>query len=160
MRHLPLAIQIHLVAHQDHGHALVALDADDLVAHGLDVLEALLVDQTVNKDEALAVLDVQIAHGGELLGACRVQDLQHRRRRVHLDLLAVEVLYRRVVLLDEGSGDELNGQRRFSHAAGSQHDHFVFSHCSERLGSGSLSPWRAVVLNPLGSSRGSVSVPR
>ncbi|CAK7312264.1 hypothetical protein VULLAG_LOCUS16650 [Vulpes lagopus] len=111
VRHLALALQVHLVAHQDHGHALVPLDADDLVPHGLDVLEALLVDQAVHEDEALAVLDVQVPHGRELLGARRVQDLQHRRRRVHLDLLAVEVLDGGVVLLDEGAGHELHGKK-------------------------------------------------
>lgn len=108
--------------------ALSPLYSDDLVPHGLDVLEALLVDEAVDEDEALAVLDVQVPHGRELLGARRVQDLQHRRRRVHLDLLAVEVLDGGVVFLDEGAGHELHGQGGFADPARAQHHHFVLAH--------------------------------
>ena len=95
-------------------------------------LEWLLVDQAVDQDEALSVLYVQISHGGELLGPRRVQDLQHGGRRVHLDLLAVEVLDGRVVFLDEGAGDELDGQRGLADAAAAQHDNFVLFHLGRR----------------------------
>uniref|UniRef100_M3Z5K3 Uncharacterized protein n=1 Tax=Mustela putorius furo TaxID=9669 RepID=M3Z5K3_MUSPF len=130
VRDLSLALQVHLVTHQDHGYTLVPLHADDLVPHGLDVLEALLVDEAIDEDEALAVLDVQVPHGRELLGARRVQDLQHRRRRVHFNLLAVEVLDGGVVLLDEGARHKLHGERGLAHAARAQYHHFVLSHGS------------------------------
>lgn len=68
-------LQVHFVPNQYDWHFLIPLHADDLVPHRLDVLEALLVDQAVDEDEALAVLDVQVPHGRELLGARRVQDL-------------------------------------------------------------------------------------
>ena len=103
-------------------------DPDDLVSHGLDVLKTLLVDQTVDQDEALAVPDVEVPHRGELLGAGRVQDLQHRRRRVHLDLLPVEIFDGRVVLLDEGPGDELDRQRGLPHPAAAEHHHLILPH--------------------------------
>lgn len=94
----------------------------------LGYLERLLVDQTVDQDEALSVLDVQVSHGGELLRPRRVQDLQHGGRRVHLDLLPVEVLDGRVIFLDKSAGDKLNGERGLPDAAAAQHDNFVFFH--------------------------------
>ncbi len=82
----------HVSLKEYHGICVLPLHPDDLVSHGLYILEALLVDQAVDQDEALAVLDVEIPHGRELLRPRRVQDLQHRRRRIHLDLLAVRSL--------------------------------------------------------------------
>ncbi|KAG7235042.1 hypothetical protein INR49_003407 [Caranx melampygus] len=94
---------------RNHRHPLVPFHPDDLIPHGLDVLEALLVHQAVDQDETLPVFDIQVSHGGELLGPRRVQDLQDGRRGVHLDLLPVEILYRGVVFLYEGSRHELDG---------------------------------------------------
>ncbi len=87
-----------------------------------------MIGQTVGDDEPLAVLDVQIPHGGELLRARRVEDLEDAGRVVHLDLLAVKVLDRRVVFLHEVARDELNGEGGFADAAGAQHDHLELSH--------------------------------
>lgn len=95
-------------------------------------LERLLVDQAVNQDEPLPVLYVQISHRGELFRPRRVQDLQDGGGRVHFDLLSVKVLDSRVVLLDEGAGDKLDGERGFADAATAQHDHFVFLHWGGR----------------------------
>lgn len=106
------------------------LDSDDLISHGFDILEALLVDQTVDQNEALTVLDVQIPHRRELLGASGVQDLQHRRGRIHLDLLAVEVFNGRVVLLDEGPGHELNRESGLPDATAAEHHHLILAHCA------------------------------
>lgn len=91
-------------------------------------LKRLLVDQAVNQDEALSVLNVKIPHGGELLCPRCVQNLQHRWRRVHFDLLSIEIFDGRVVFLDEGASDELDGQRGLADAATAQNDHFVFFH--------------------------------
>ena len=119
--------------------SLSPFDPDDLVPHGLDVLETLLVDQAVDQNEALAVPDVQIPHGGELLGAGRVQDLQHRRRGVHLNLLPVEIFDGRVVFLYEGPGDKLDGQRGLAHPAAAQDHHLILPH-SASAGSGMQGP--------------------
>lgn len=104
----------------------------DLIPHRLDVLEALLVDKAVDQDEPLAVFDVQVPHGRELLGAGGVKDFQHRGRGVHLDLLAVKILYSGVVLLDERPGDELHGEGGLADPAAAQHHHFVLAHRFDR----------------------------
>ncbi len=57
----------HVSLKEQHGICVLPLHPDDLVSHGLYILEALLVDQAVDQDEALAVLDVEIPHGRELL---------------------------------------------------------------------------------------------
>ncbi len=64
----------HVSLKEQHGICVLPLHPDDLVSHGLYILEALLVDQAVDQDEALAVLDVEIPHGRELLRPRRVQD--------------------------------------------------------------------------------------
>lgn len=104
----------------------------DLIPHRLDVLEALLVDKAVDQDEPLPVFDVQVPHGRELLGAGGVKDFQHRGRGVHLDLLAVKILYSGVVLLDERPGDELHGEGGLADPAAAQHHHFVLAHRFDR----------------------------
>lgn len=128
--HLPLRLQVHFVPDQHHRDLLIPLDSYDLISHGLDVLETLLVDEAVDQDEPLAVPYVEIPHRGELLRARRVQDLQHGRRRVHFDLFPVEVLYRRVVFLYKSPGHELNGERRLAHSAAAQHYDLILSHLS------------------------------
>ena len=87
-----------------------------------------MIRQAVDNDEALAVLDVQISHAGELLGAGRVQDLEDAGRVVHLDLLPVEILDGRVVLLHEAARHELDCQGTLTHTAGAQHHYFEFPH--------------------------------
>nr|KAF6480749.1 hypothetical protein HJG59_010591 [Molossus molossus] len=120
--------KVYFVPNQDDWHFLLWLHWDDLVPHGLNVLEPLLVDKTVDEHETLAVLDVQVPHGCNLLSTNRVQDLQHRWERVHLDLLAVEALDGGVLFLDEGTGHELHGQGGSADPTGAQHHHFVLTH--------------------------------
>ena len=85
--HLPLALEVDLVADQQDGHPLGPLHPHNLVTHRLDVLEGLVVGEAVDDDEALPVLDVEVAHGGELLRSGSVENLQNARRRVYFDLL-------------------------------------------------------------------------
>ena len=85
--HLPLGLQVHLVTDEQDRHPLAPFDADNLVPHGLDILEGLVVGEAVDDDEALPVLDVEVAHGGELLRSGSVENLQNARRRVYFDLL-------------------------------------------------------------------------
>jgi hypothetical protein len=130
--HLALVLEVQLVGHQQDGHPFRVLHPGDELLHGLDVLERLVVGQTVHDHEALPVFDVEVAHAGELLGAGRVQDLEHARRAVHLDLLAVEVLDGRVVLLHEAAGHELHGEGALANPARPQHHHFELAHFSSR----------------------------
>ena len=60
--------------------------------------------------------------------ASGVEDLEHALLPVHLDLLPVRVLYRRVVLLHEDPLHELHGQRRLPDAARAQDDDLVLAH--------------------------------
>ena len=87
-----------------------------------------MVGDGVDDDEALAVADVEVPHGGELLGAGGVQDLEDRGRAVDLNFLAVKVLDGRVVLLHEAPGDELDGEGALAHTARAQHHHFELPH--------------------------------
>lgn len=130
--HLALVLEVQFVGHQQDGHSLRVLHPGDELLHGLDVLERLVVGQTVHDHEALPVFDVEVAHTGELLGAGRVQDLEHARRTVHLDFLAVEVLDGRVVLLHEAAGHELHGEGALANPARPQHHHFELAHFSRR----------------------------
>lgn len=91
-------LEVDFVADQEDRHAIVAaFDTHDLFLHGAHVLERLVTCDRVDHGEALAVLDVQVAHRRELLGAGRVQDLEHARRAVHFDLFPIEVFDGRAV---------------------------------------------------------------
>jgi hypothetical protein len=73
-------------------------------------LEGLVVGEGVDDDKALAVLDVEVAHAGELLGAGRVQDLQHAGTAVHLDLLQKKGKIRRCYLEDNYEKEQIRGE--------------------------------------------------
>lgn len=103
-----LVLQIGLVADEQNGHPLLALDPRDQLLHGLDVLEGLMVGQRVNYDESLAVLYVQVPHRRELFRSRRVQNFEYTGTVVHLDLLPVKVLNGGVVLLHEAARHELH----------------------------------------------------
>ena len=76
--------QVRLVANEDYRHLLGALNPDYLVAHRPDVHERLEAGNAVDDEKSLAVLYVEIPHGGELLCPCRIQDLEHRRLPIDL----------------------------------------------------------------------------
>ncbi|OXU27011.1 hypothetical protein TSAR_013628 [Trichomalopsis sarcophagae] len=114
---LTLVLQVELVGHQKYRDPLGALDPGDQLLHGFDVLEGLVVRQTVDHHEALAIFNVEVSHAGKLLRASCVEDLQDTRRVVHLDLLPVEVLDCRVVLLHEAAGHKLHCQGTLAHTA-------------------------------------------
>ncbi|KYM83459.1 hypothetical protein ALC53_06191 [Atta colombica] len=71
-----------------------------------------MIRQAIHHDETLTVLDVQIAHRRELLGAGSVKDLEDTWRVVHLDLFAIEILDCWIVLLHEATGYELDDGSR------------------------------------------------
>lgn len=99
-----------------------------LFPHGLDILKGLVVGDGVYNDKALTIPDVQVPHGGKLLGACSVEDLQHWGRPIHLDLLAVKVLNGGVILLHEASGHKLYSQGRLANSTGAKDYHFELPH--------------------------------
>ena len=104
------------------------LDSQDLLPEVLEVVEGGLRRDGVDEHESLAVLHVEVPHGGELLCPGGVEDLEHALLPVHLDLLPVRVLYRRVVLLHEDPLHELDGERRLADAARAEDDDLVLAH--------------------------------
>ena len=102
----------------------------------LQVVEGGLGGDAVHQDEALTVLHVQVPHGGELLGAGSVEDLEHALLAVDLDLLPVGVLDGGVVLLHEDALHKLHCQGGLPHTTRTQHHDLVFSHPA--LGSSDL----------------------
>ena len=143
--HHPLVLQVALVAHQHHGHLLAVLHPEYLLPEVLQVIESGLSRDAVDQDEALAVLHVEISHGGELLRTGGVEDLQHALLPLHLHLLPVAVLYGRVVpgmviisinfiitvsllLLHEDPLYELHGEGGLAHAAAAEHHDLVLTH--------------------------------
>ncbi|EGI58964.1 hypothetical protein G5I_13081 [Acromyrmex echinatior] len=71
-----------------------------------------MIRQAIYYDETLTVLDVQVAHRRELLGAGGVKDLEDTWRVVHLDFFTVEILDRWIVLLHKATGYELDDGSR------------------------------------------------
>lgn len=130
---LPLVLQVHLVGDQENGNPFRTFDSGDELLHGPDVLEGLVVGQTVDHHEPLPVLDVQIPHAGELLRACGVQDFQHAGGVVHLDLLTVEILDGRVVFFHEATRHKLNRQCTFANPTRPENDYFKLTHCAAFL---------------------------
>jgi len=87
--HLPLALQIALVAHNDDGEVVLVLDAQYLLLERLDLLIALPRRDAVDQQEALARPHVLLAHGRVLLLPGRVEHVQQRYLVVDDALLAV-----------------------------------------------------------------------
>jgi len=121
-------LQVALVANQHKGHVITILNPEDLFSEILKIVEGGLCGNTVDEDEPLTVLHVQVAHRGKLFRSGSVEDLQHALLPVHLDLLAVGVLDRRVVLLHEDALDKLDSERRLAHPAAAQHHDLVLPH--------------------------------
>jgi hypothetical protein len=88
-RHLPLAVEIALVADDNHGEVVLVFYAQDLLLEGHDLLEALAVGYRVDEQEALAGPHVLLAHGRVLLLAGRVEHVEQRDLVVDDTLLAV-----------------------------------------------------------------------
>jgi len=95
--HFPLVFEIHFVADKQGRDSVVAFHSNDLLFHCLYVLEGLVVGQAVADDEALAVLDVEISHGG--LNSCSGRNSSH---------LAIGVLNGGIILLNKDALHELD----------------------------------------------------
>ena len=103
-------------------YSVRSFDPHNLFFHRFDILKGLVIGETVTDDEALAVFDIQISHGGELFCTGRIEDFQYTGRAVHLDFFAVKILNGRVIFLHEVTGDKLHCQGGLAHAPGPQ-DH-------------------------------------
>ena len=76
-----------------------------------------MLDERVNYDEAVPGAHERVAHRGELLLSCRVEDVQAARDAVDGELLAVRVLDGRVVLDDELVLHKADGHCRLADAS-------------------------------------------
>ena len=123
--HLPVDL-VTLVAHQHDGDGLhVAFDLHDLVVDGLELFQRLSGRDGEDEDEGVALGDGQALHGGELVAARRVCDLQRAHLLVAGDHLAVRVLDRRDVGLAERAPYKAQHERALAHAPGPEHHHPV-----------------------------------
>ena len=77
VRHLPrysaVVLEIRLVAYDDEGDTWVVLDANDLLSQLGQFMQAAHACNGEDEEEALALLHVQLAHGGELLSTCCIE---------------------------------------------------------------------------------------
>jgi hypothetical protein len=88
---LPLAIEIALVAHDDHGEVVLVLYSQDLLLESHNLLEALPVGYRVNEQEALSCAHVLFAHGRVLLLSRCIEHIEQSDLVVDDTLLAVRV---------------------------------------------------------------------
>jgi hypothetical protein len=73
---LTLALEIALVADNDHGEVVLVLDSQNLLLEGGDFLEALAGCDGVDEEETLSGPHVLLAHGAVLLLASGVEDIE------------------------------------------------------------------------------------
>lgn len=90
-RHLPLAVEIALVANDDHGEVVLVLYSQDLLLESHNLLEALPVGYRVDEQEALSCAHVLLTHGRVLLLSSCVEHIEQRNLVVDDALLAVRV---------------------------------------------------------------------
>jgi len=126
-RHLPLAVEIALVANDDHGEVVLVLYSQDLLLECHDLLEALPVGYRVDEQEALSCAHVLLAHGRVLLLAGCVEHIEQRNLVVDDALLAVRVLDGRIVLVYKVALDQLDSQTRLSDSTAADDYQLVLS---------------------------------
>lgn len=90
-RHLPLAVKIALVAHDDHGEVVLVLYSEDLLLECHNLLEALSVGYRVDEQEALAGPHVLLAHRRVFLLASCVEHVEQGDLIIDDTLLAIRV---------------------------------------------------------------------
>ena len=123
-------VRVRLVPDQDDRGGFGAADFENALAQRLRVDEGLRGGDGVDQQEALAVQDVQVQHGGELVRPGRVQDFEDAERVVQLDFLPVEVLDGRVVRLSESAGAEAQSDAALAHAASPHHHDLELPHAT------------------------------
>jgi hypothetical protein len=90
-RDFSLALQIALIADNNHWEVVLVLDAQNLLLEGGDLLETLAGSDVVDKQETLSCPHVLLAHGTVLLLAGGVENIEKSDLVVNVALLAVRV---------------------------------------------------------------------
>jgi len=126
-RDFSLALQIALVADNNHGEVVLVLDAENLLLESGDLLETLARSDVVNKQETLSRPHVLFAHGAVLLLTGGVENIEKSDLVVNVALLAVRVFDRRVIFVDEMALDQLDRQARFTDTTTTDNDELVLS---------------------------------
>lgn len=143
LRHLSLALQIALVAHDDDGKVVLVLYSEDLLLEGHDFLEALPARNAVHQQEALSRPHVLFTHGRVLLLAGCIEDIQERVLGIDHAPLAVRIWWQLatgseewcrarahtfdcgIIFVDEVALDQLDGQAGFSDTTSTDDDELV-----------------------------------
>lgn len=86
-----LALEIALVADDDHGEVVLVLDSQDLLLECGDFLEALAGGDGVDEQETLACAHVLLTHGTVLFLAGGIEDIEEGDFIVNDTLLAVGI---------------------------------------------------------------------
>jgi hypothetical protein len=74
--HLTLALQITLVANDNHGEIVLVFDSQNLLLEGGDFLKTLARSNRIDQQEALSSSHVLFTHSTVFFLACRVQDIK------------------------------------------------------------------------------------
>lgn len=151
MRHtLPgdfsFALQIALVAHDDHGEVVLVLDSQNLLLEGCDLFETLTGRDGVNEQKPFACSHVLLSHGRVLFLAGGIEDIKQRDLVVNDTLLSVRVCDKGsidaasknetglrhtldcwVVFIDEMTLNQLNRETRFTDTTSADNHQFVLS---------------------------------
>jgi hypothetical protein len=106
--------QIALVSNQHHWHLIGILHTQDLITQLGQIVEGGLSNDTIDQNEALAILHVKVAHRRELFSSGGIENLKHVAVIVDFHELTVGILNGGIVLLNEDTLDELDSQARLT----------------------------------------------
>mmetsp|Transcript_43248 Transcript_43248/g.72003 ORF Transcript_43248/g.72003 Transcript_43248/m.72003 type:complete len:294 (+) Transcript_43248:440-1321(+) len=122
---LSMVLHVGLVSHQEEGNAFTIGDAEDLLKEVLELLKAFGHGDRVDAHKALTSAVVVVAHGGVVLLAGCVEDIDVGVLAVERDGLAITVGRRGIVLFDEIAVHEHQRQRRLSDSSCAHDDDLV-----------------------------------
>lgn len=101
-RDFALALQIALVANNDHREVVLVLDAQDLLLEGCDFLKALTRGDGVDEQETLACPHVLLAHRAVLLLTGGIENIEQSDLIINYALFAVRVWIKSVLVKVRG----------------------------------------------------------
>lgn len=97
----PLVFKVAFVSYKDNRHLRAVLCPEDLLIEGSDVVEASLISDIVNKEEAFSITHPLVLHGRELVLSCSIKDIEESHFCIDHDLFTIAVLDSGVVLIKE-----------------------------------------------------------
>ena len=106
--YLALWHQVGFVGNKHHGHILVILDANNLLTQFHELLQRAFVGDRVDENKALAILNVEFAHGRELLDASSVENFKRTWTMINFTNFAVRIFNCWVVRLQVDILNKLN----------------------------------------------------